>query len=366
MTTRLPLCVIGGGQIGLRHVQVAMASDRVRLTAVMEPVAERRAVLMAMGLPVAATLAEVPAATRAAVVATPTNDHAATALDALSRGWALIVEKPLAASLAQARLLLDAAAQAGLPLVTGHHRRCHPFVQAARGLLAALGDPVGVQGLWSLRKHDSYYDAPWRRRPGAGVLMTNLSHEVDLLHVLAGEVTEVSAMLSAARRGLAVEDTAALSLRFSSGALGSFLISDAGASPWGFEPASGENPDLAISGQDYLRLTGTRGALEFPSLRLWHGGDWRDPMTVAGGPAFARIDPLQAQLHRFAAVLDGATDDVLCDGAAGLAALAVTLAAALSGAQGCPVRPRDVPPDYRGPQDTHPQDPAQSAGNPKG
>lgn len=366
MTTRLPLCVIGGGQIGLRHAQVAMLSDRIDLTAVVEPMAARRAELAAMGLSVAASVADVPGHTRAAVVATPTPDHAATALAALARGWALIVEKPLAASVGEARGLVDAAARAGLPLVTGHHRRCHPFVQAARARLADLGDPVGVQGLWSLRKHDSYYDPAWRRRPGAGVLMTNLSHEIDLLHVLAGEVTEVSALLSTARRGLAVEDTAALSLRFASGAVGSFLISDADASPWGFEPATGENPDLAVSGQDYLRLTGTRGALEFPSLRLWQGGDWRQAMTMADGPAFPRIDPLFAQMERFAALLDGAADDVLCSGGAGLAALAATLAATLSGALGHPVRPGDVPPDYRGPEDSISQDPRQTAGNPKG
>jgi len=347
VTAALPLCVIGGGQIGLRHAQVAQGSDHVHLTAVVEPDGARRAELAAMGLPVVAAVDDVPAS-RAAVVATPTQGHADAALQALAMGWGVIVEKPLAASVAECRALIAAATRAGLPLITGHHRRCHPFTQAARARLASLGAPVGVQALWSLRKHDSYFDVGWRRMPGAGVMMTNLSHEIDLLRFLLGDVAEVSAMLSTARRGLPVEDTAALSLRFANGALGSVLMSDAGASPWGFEAATGENPALAASGADYLRIVCEGGALAFPSLRVWHGADWRAPLEGHEGLTFARIDPLAAQMERFAALVDGATDNVLCCGADGLAATAATLACALSGATGRPVRPDAVPETYRG------------------
>ncbi|MGA0715964.1 MAG: Gfo/Idh/MocA family protein [Gemmobacter sp.] len=348
MRVPLPLCVIGGGQIGLRHAQVAVASERILLTAVVEPRAARRAELAALGLPAVPTLGDVPAGTRAAVVATPTQDHAAAGLAALAEGWGLIVEKPLAATLAEARALCAAAARAGLALVTGHHRRCHPFVQAARAQLPALGDPVGVQALWSLRKHEGYFDEGWRRRPGAGVMMTNLSHEIDLMQMLLGPIEEVSALLSRARRELAVEDTAALSLRFANGALGSVLISDAGASPWGFEAATGENPMLAASGQDYLRVIGTAGALELPSLRRWRGDDWRLAMHPQDGPRFAAVDPLAVQLERFADLMDGAPDDVLCTGPQGRSAAAATLACALSATEARPVRPESVPDDYRG------------------
>lgn len=354
---RLPLAVIGGGSIGLRHAGVAMASEKVTLTAVVEPDAARRAELAGLGLPAVATLDAVPSETRAAVVATPTPDHAASGTAATDRGWPVLVEKPLAGTLAGADRLIAAARRAGLPLLTGHHRRCHPFVAEARLRLARIGDLVAVQGLWSLRKHAGYFDLPWRKRPGAGPLLTNLSHDIDLIRHLAGEIAEVSALTSTAARGGPLEDTATVQFRFASGALGAFLLSDAGASPWAFEAATGENPDLAASGQDYLRLIGSAGSLSFPSLVLWQSAagtapDWRRPMRAEPAQLPERIDPIAAQIDRFAAVVAGRPDPELADGPDGRATLAATLAAALSAATRAPVAPEDVPADYPGWEDT--------------
>ncbi|WP_245972152.1 Gfo/Idh/MocA family protein [Rhodovulum iodosum] len=349
----LPLCVIGGGAIGLRHAEVAAASPHIALSAVVEPDAPRRAALAGMGLPAVATLDEVPGTTRAAVVATPTPAHFPSATEALGRGWPVLVEKPLAATCADAGALIAAAAAAGLPLFTGHHRRCHPFSRAARAAVAAIGAPVGVQGLWSLRKPDSYFDIAWHRAPGAGPLLTNLSHEIDLLHFFFGRVAEATALVSSARRGLAVEDTAAVALRFENGALGSFLMSDAGASPWAFEAGCGENPGIALSGEDYLRIVGSEGALAFPSLTRWGRSgpgeiEWSKPLDRHAGPEFERLDPLLAQIERFAGVVAGGKDDVLCTGPDGLAALQTTLAVALSAKTGAPVGTGEVPDDFRG------------------
>ena len=353
MNSGLPLCVIGAGLIGMRHVEVAQRSDRVELTAVVDSDHGRREALVAAGLPVVESIDQVPRRTRAAVLATPTQDHHQGGLDVLDRGWALLVEKPTAGTLDQARALVAAAAAKGLPLVTGHHRRCHPFSQAARSALADLGDLVGIQGMWSLRKPESYFGVDWRRQPGAGPLMTNLTHEIDLLRFFVGGIAEVSALLSSARRGFSIEDTASLAFRFDNGALGSFLISDAGASPWSFEAASSENPQIAASGQDYLRISGTEGALEFPSLTRWTRSapgeiEWSKPLRRIPGPTLSRIDPLLEQINRFAGLVAGGQDNVLCAGEDGVAALDVTLATALSGKLGRPVGTGQVPGDYCG------------------
>lgn len=353
MSSPLPLCVIGAGSIGMRHVEVAQASDDISLTAVVEPHPPRREELAQLGLPVVEHLDQVPAHTRATVIATPTQDHGPSGHAALDRGWAVIVEKPTAATLDQARALVADAATRDIPLFTGHHRRCHPFSVAAKEALQSIGDLVGIQGLWSLRKHNSYYEADWRRLPGAGPLMTNLTHDIDLLRFFVGEMTEVSALLSSARRGFVIEDTAAMAFRFGNGALGSFLISDAGASPWSFEAASDENPAIAASGQDYIRIVGTEGALEFPSLTYWGRSgpgeiEWSKPLLRTPGPSFAKVDPLLEQINRFAAVVAGGADDILCTGADGIAAMEMTLAAALSGKMGRPVAPDEVPGDYTG------------------
>lgn len=351
--TALPLVIIGAGSIGMRHVEVVQACSETQVIAVVEPVAARREMLAAMGLNAVASFDDIPPATRGAVIATPTGDHQITACACLERGWPVLVEKPVAGTLNQAREMLAGAIRAGLPLITGHHRRCHPFSLAAREALAGVGDLVGVQGVWSLRKHESYFDVLWRRAPGAGPLMTNLSHEIDLLRFLIGDLQEVTALTSNARRGFEIEDTAALAFRFSEGVLGSFLMSDAGASPWSFEAASGENPAIAASGRDYIRIVGTEGALAFPSLTRWGRAapgeiEWSKPMAQSAGPHFDKVDPLLEQITRFAAVVNGATDDVLCTGEDGMKALEMTLAAGLSAAERRVVRAGEVPGDFDG------------------
>ncbi|SHI06051.1 Gfo/Idh/MocA family protein [Marivita hallyeonensis] len=353
MSQPVPLVVIGAGSIGQRHIDVAQSSAAVDLVAVVEPHDATRDRLALQGLPVVADLEDVPSQTRAAIIATPTPDHAPTAMRCFDKGWAVLVEKPTAHTVDAAHTLITAAAQKGLPFYTGHHRRCHPFTILAREMLADLGDLVGLQAFWSLRKHTAYFDAEWRRQPGAGPLMTNLSHEIDLLRFLVGDIIEVTTLLSSARRKLAIEDTAALALRFANGALGSVLMSDAGASPWSFESGSYENPAIAGSGEDYLRVTGTDGALAFPSLTRWGRSDdseieWSKPLHRHPPVALPRIDPIADQLTRFAHVVKGGEDDVLCTGVDGAKALQLTLAAALSGRTGQPVRASDVPGDFTG------------------
>jgi len=307
----LPLCIVGAGSIGMRHVGCARASNAVRLTAVVDPVARG-------GLDVVASLDDVPSDTRAAIIATPTGDHFATAMACLDRGWVVLVEKPLTATLAQARELCDSADALGLPLLTGHHRRCHPFVPQARAPIAALGPLVAVQGIWSLRKHDTYFDEPWRHAPGAGVILTNLSHEVDLLRLLVGEIVTVTAQTVNTARGLRVEDTAAITFGFANGALGTFIASDAGASPWAFEAATQENPAIAVQGPDPLRIIGTHGALGFPSLQSWQGTDWTAPIQSTPASVLPRVDGIAAQMDRFAAVAQGGSDADLATGRDGL------------------------------------------------
>lgn len=351
--TRTPLCVIGGGSIGFRHMSVAAASELIELTAVVEPVFARRKELINLGFPAVASVDEVPKHTKGAVIATPTQDHANSAQTALDRGWAVLVEKPVTGTIGEGKALCEAAERLGLPLFAGHHRRCHPFSIAARNHLKAIGDIVAVQGLWSMRKHDTYYDVEWRRRAGSGPILTNLSHEIDLLRFFAGEIESVCAMVSNTARGLDVEDTASLSFRFENNSLGSFLISDAGVSPWSFEAATGENPDLATSGQDSLRIIGTRGALSFPSLTLWHEAgvrstDWRSELIKTKGPSFSKIDPLLVQIERFAYVVDGGQDDLLATGRDGLKTLEATLATLMSAHHNKTVKLGHVPYDYNG------------------
>ncbi len=81
-------------------------------------------------------------------------------------------------------------------------------------------------------KNDEYFDVEWRRKKGAGPILVNLVHDVDLLRYLLGEPVAVQGMQSSAARGFETEDSAVVNVRFADGALASMTISDATASPW--------------------------------------------------------------------------------------------------------------------------------------
>jgi len=108
-------------------------------------------------------------------------------------------------------------------------------------------------------------------------------------------------------------------MRFASGALGTFIMSDAGASPWAFEAATAENPAINVRGDDPLRFIGTIAAMSFPSLQMWSGlegspTDWQHPMQHHQGPTLPKVDAIKVQLDRFAAIVQGSSDDLLATG----------------------------------------------------
>ncbi len=177
------------------------------------------------------------------------------------------------------------------------------------GIDAALevGKLVAVQGSALFHKPAAYFsEAPWRTQRGGGPILTDMVHEVDYLRLLAGDIVEVQAFASNARRGFEVEDTAAISLRFASGALGSFVLSDVAASTRTWEQTSGENEACVRDTTEACYLvTGERGSLAVPTLRLQTAvGDpsWFEPMAVRT-LATPQADPLQRQLAHFCAVV---------------------------------------------------------------
>ncbi len=140
----------------------------------------------------------------------------------------------------ESRRLVDAVARLDGRLLVGHHRRHHPADRPcphrdprrrARTGRRRQRTLVGAQ-----RGRVLHATRPGTAEHGAGVMLINVVHDLDLLRHLCGEVAEIQAMQSSHARGLEVEDTVSLNLRFESGAVGSFLASDAGVSPVGLGP----------------------------------------------------------------------------------------------------------------------------------
>ncbi len=345
--------------MGLRHARIAHSSAGIDLCAVVEVDSAKRKEIAASGLPVVADMAEVPARAEAAVIAVPTSDHFACASQAISKGWALLVEKPITGTLGDAHRLIDAAEKKGLPLFTGHHRRCHRLIERFKKRLPRIGHPIAVQGLWSLRKHDDYFDVTWRMQSGGGPLMINLSHDLEMSMYLLGLIRTIDARSARFARGGSMEDTAALIMAFESGVLGSYLLSDAGASPWSFETATGENPNLGYSGEDCMVIIGDRGSIGFPSGVLWEAAsgespDWRNSLVRDRDPSAmvdrVEFDTLAEQMARFVRSLEGEEVD-LCSGEQGRDALAATLACVLATQQARSIALAEVPLAYDGTYD---------------
>ena len=293
------ILVVGAGLIGARHVERVKLHPRCELAGIVEPNAH----LLPDGPDVFRSIEAVDVKVDAAICAVPTQLHGSIGAECAARGWAVLMEKPVAETLAEADVLIKACAN--VPLLVGHHRRHHPFVQKTKALIGegVLGDLVAVSGIWAVRKPDAYFEGNWRAGAAGSPISINMVHDVDLLRFMVGEVEEVTGLLSDASRGRGVEDTGAVVFRFEGGTLGTFVTTDAGASPWGFEAGSGENPNIATSGQDCYRFIGTKASLSFPSMTLWEGSeDWSKPQ-ISRKIDVASVNPLDAQLDHLCDVV---------------------------------------------------------------
>ncbi|MEK9724333.1 MAG: Gfo/Idh/MocA family oxidoreductase, partial [Rhodospirillaceae bacterium] len=264
------------------------------------------------------------------IVSTPTAHHCQPVLAALDAGVPVLVEKPITATVADAERICAASARTGVPVLVGHQRRYYGFVAKAREIVRSgrIGRLVAVTGQWTSRKDEVYYEPDWRKQWEAGPILTNLIHEMDLLRFICGEVASLSADVSHAVRGWDKEDTAAMTLAFKDGALGTFVLSDQTASPWTFEFGTGESVLFPKSGQNSMRFMGTTGALEFPNLVLWHHGDETADWNHLIGPEpmpMALDDAYVLQIAHFAAVIAGEAA-ALIDAADATQTLLATLA----------------------------------------
>jgi scyllo-inositol 2-dehydrogenase (NADP+) len=155
------------------------------------------------------------------VVASPNRTHVPLALQALAAGLPVVVDKPLAATSADARRLVDEARARGLLLSVFQNRRWDGDFLTLRRLLAegALGTVHRFES-----RFERWRPAPkpgWRERgdpaEAGGVLFDLGSHLVDQALVLFGPVTQVYAEIDRRRPGAGVDDDAFVALTHASG-----------------------------------------------------------------------------------------------------------------------------------------------------
>ncbi len=184
-----------------------------------DPAARERANRLA-GVPVYEDPAELLRRTdiAAVVICTPTHLHAPLAIAAASAGKHFYLEKPIATTAAEARDIIEAAAQAGVTGAVGFNRRLHPLYQQARDLLAGgrIGrvravqttccEPMPLETMPSWRQ---------QRVTGGGVLLELASHHIDLLRWALGD--EIAGVRAALRSELTEHDSARVEFSMKTG-----------------------------------------------------------------------------------------------------------------------------------------------------
>ena len=293
----LRLGLAGLGSMGRNHLRVLSARTDLVLAAVADPVAatlaDATAQTGAQGF--AEPLAMIAEAELdAVVIAAPTTAHVPLALAAIERGIAVLVEKPLAATIDEGMRIVVAARAAGVPVQVGHVERFNPAV-------LELGRLIEDGWLSSVYSIASRRAGPFPARiRDVGVTVDLATHDVDILSWIAGERPSRVYAETAQRIHATNEDLLFGLLHFPSGATGMLDVN------W-LTPA--KRRQLIVVGEegmfelDYLtqRLTFTRAT------------DTTNPRLIGGyAPTFegevvelpvTSTEPLAGEIEAFVSIV---------------------------------------------------------------
>jgi len=296
----LRVAVVGVGHLGKHHARILSTLDGVALTAVVDKIPERAAEIAASASTTAVTDSrEILDSVDAVTIAVPTELHREIAMPFLERGISVLVEKPMARSLAEADEMIAAAAASGATLAVGHTERYNPAVAA---VLPLVTSPRFIEvhrlGVFPDRSLD------------IDVVFDLMIHDLDvILSLVRSEVTSVEAV------GVPVltprYDIANARLRFATGCIANVTASriskDRVRKIRFFQPDAYISIDYAAQEVEGWRLVKRDGA---------------KPAIQGGALPVERDEPLRLELADFArAVRERSAPRV--DGAAGRRALAL-------------------------------------------
>lgn len=309
MTPAVKVGLIGAGLIGREHAKYCQTAKGLELFGIADVSAEAAATARQYDVPLFHDYRELLGHPDidAVIIALPNAMHDEVAVAAMERGLPVLVEKPLADTLEAARHIVDMSEHFGVPVLVGHQRRYAPDVAAAKEFIreGGLGQIVSVAIHSTWRKDDDYFNVGWRTTKGAGPVLINLIHDIDVIRYLVGEIESTVSLGSTAARGFEVADTVGAVMKFAHGAIGTALTSDAAASPWCWDLTSGYGAYFPRPpAGDVYYISGTEASLALPSLTVSrHKGasNWQVPIEQS---TLSRIEvnPYVAQLEHFCAV----------------------------------------------------------------
>lgn len=209
-------------------------------------------------------------------IITPPATHKALAIECLEAGAWVYCEKPLCASLAEFDEITAAEQRTGRYVSTVFQWRFGSAAKHLKQLIqtGALGRPLVTvcNTLWY--RTQAYYDVAWRGKYATefgGPTMTLGIHLTDLLLWLMDDWQEVQAMIATLDHDIEVEDISLAMVRFTNGALGSFI-----------------NSALSPRQETYLRLDFQKATVEVSALYHYSNENW----TLSLPPGVDDPEPL--------------------------------------------------------------------------
>jgi predicted dehydrogenase len=292
----IAIAIVGAGAMGSLHARVVQSSPRAELAVVVEPrEAVGRAVADRFGTRWAPDLSGL-AGVDAVVVAAATGAHHPIALEVLSAGFPLLVEKPMADSLEHSEDIVRAAAAAGVPLMCGLLERFNGAVVTAARLTR---EPVHVSAV----RH-----SPYAPRIATGVAWDLLVHDVDIaLRVFGDEPCSVDSQFGYfhPRSRAGAEDLAEVQLAFPGGRLAALSASRIGQRK--IRSLTITEVDRAIE-VDLLRQAVTIYRHVDAEAATDDGLGYRQQTVIEIPMISAPGEPLALQLSHFIDLVEGSAD----------------------------------------------------------
>jgi UDP-N-acetylglucosamine 3-dehydrogenase len=299
---KLKTVVVGLGSMGKNHVRVLSLLPEIELVGLVDGDGDAAAELgKQYQCPHYASTDELPSSDiDYAVVAVPNRAHKQVTIDMLSRGAHVLVEKPIAPTIADAEAMIVKASDVDRLLMVGHVERFNPAVLAA---IKGLGQDTAISV--SIARVGPFPP----RMSDVGVVIDLAVHDIDIIRTIAkSEITSVSAELTSVKATR--EDTALMQFRTENGVLASINTN------W-ITPFKLRQLQIATANKFIVADLITRQVSEYSDYKA-------DGSYVIRQMAVSQKEPLMAQHEAsIAAIRSGASGYV--SGADGLRNLEVAL-----------------------------------------
>ncbi|THB63242.1 MAG: gfo/Idh/MocA family oxidoreductase [Spirochaetaceae bacterium] len=219
------IALVGCGRISRRHIEAIAAAPNVKIALVCDILPDRaEATGTQLGVPWITDHKEIKGVDVVAVL-TPSGAHPRHAAEIAETTDAthILVEKPVSLTVREAHELFSRVDAAGKTLLPVYQNRYNPLVAYVKGLIdsGALGrvHQFACNVFWN--RNDEYFAIDWHGTPelDGGVLYTQASHYVDMIHFFFGEIQE-SKGLGGSLRGLDVYDSVSAVCQFVDGPVG--------------------------------------------------------------------------------------------------------------------------------------------------